>query len=64
MLAREDPDTMTRQTFYHTIARRGGWLARKNDGPPGWQTLYRGWQHIADYIIGIELFQQTNDKTM
>ena len=62
MLANADPQTMTLTTFYHTIARKGGWLARKHDGPPGWQTLYRGWRHIAEYITGIELFKSMPRK--
>lgn len=62
MLANDSPETMTLLTFYQTIARKGGWLARKNDGPPGWQTLYRGWQHIADFVNGIELFKKMKKK--
>ena len=27
-------------------ARRGGFLARKHDGRPGWQTIWRGWQRL------------------
>lgn len=60
-LARTDANTMTLQAFYHAIARRGGWLARKHDGPPGWQTLWRGWQKISDLIIGIQLLQESPD---
>jgi len=50
-----DPSTLTVRQFYHTIARNGGWLARRSDGRPGWQTLWRGWQKIAAYVTGIEL---------
>jgi len=46
---------MTTQTFYHLIARRGGWLARKGDGPPGWKTLWRGWQDIRLILEGVRL---------
>jgi hypothetical protein len=53
-----DPTTLTVQQFYHAIAQHGGWLARKHDGRPGWLTLWRGWQRIADYVTGIELYQQ------
>lgn len=28
------------------MARLGGFLARKNDGPPGWLTIWRGWQRL------------------
>ena len=50
-----DPSTLTVRQFYHTIAKKGGWLARRSDGRPGWQTLWRGWQKIAAYVTGIEL---------
>ena len=50
-----DPSTLTVRRFHHTIAKQGGWLARRCDGRPGWQTLWRGWQRIADYVTGIQL---------
>lgn len=34
------------------IARLGGYLARKNDGPPGTITLWRGWKRLADLTEG------------
>jgi hypothetical protein len=52
-----DPETLTLREFYHAIARKGGWLGRRSDGRPGWQTLWRGWQTIAAYVTGIELMQ-------
>lgn len=30
------------------VAKLGGYLARKNDGPPGTLTLWRGWKRLAD----------------
>jgi hypothetical protein len=30
------------------IARLGGFLARKHDGPPGVTVIWRGWQRLAD----------------
>ena len=50
-----DPSTLTVRQFYHTIAKKGGWLARRSDGRPGWQTLWRGWRKIAAYVAGVEL---------
>jgi hypothetical protein len=38
--------------FFVGVARLGGHLARKNDGPPGWQTLWRGWQRLHLLIEG------------
>ena len=37
--------TTTRDAF-RAIARLGGFLARKHDGEPGWQTLWRGWRTL------------------
>jgi len=56
-----DPSTLTVQQFYQTIAKQGGWLARRGDGRPGWQTLWRGWQKIAAYVTGIELISSLRE---
>lgn len=37
------------------IARLGGFLARKGDGPPGTITLWRGWKRLADLVDGWNL---------
>lgn len=57
LIKHDDPETLTMQAFYHAIAKHGGWLGRRSDGRPGWQTLWRGWQRIADYVTGIQLMQ-------
>jgi hypothetical protein len=36
----------TNQNLFIAIARLGGFLARKHDGRPGWQTIWRGWQRL------------------
>jgi hypothetical protein len=40
------------------IAKLGGYLARKNDGPPGTITLWRGWKRLADLSEGWTLADQ------
>lgn len=40
--------------FFVGVARLGGHLARKNDGPPGWITLWRGWRKLHLMIQGAE----------
>lgn len=50
-----DPDTLTPRQFLRIIAQLGGWLARKHDGRPGWQTLWHGWRKIHDYAQGSRL---------
>jgi hypothetical protein len=39
-------------------ARLGGFLARKNDGMPGWQTIWRGWQRLMWMCEGLATLQQ------
>jgi hypothetical protein len=46
---------LTVQDFWHTVARRGGWLGRTRDGPPGWKTLWTGWQAIHFILEGVRL---------
>lgn len=40
------------------IARLGGFLARKGDGPPGMITLWRGWKRLTDLTEGWNLATQ------
>lgn len=42
------PTDLTLREFYRLAARLGGFLARKSDGEPGWQTLWRGWLRLQD----------------
>lgn len=37
------------------IAKLGGYLDRKGDGPPGSTTLWRGWKRLADLTAGWNL---------
>lgn len=39
---------LTLREFWRAVARLGGFLARKSDGDPGWQTLWRGWLKLQD----------------
>jgi len=41
------------------VARLGGYLARKGDGPPGTITLWRGWKRLADLTEGWNLATQS-----
>lgn len=40
-------------------ARLGGFLARKHDGMPGWQTIWRGWQRLMWMCEGLETLNTT-----
>ena len=47
--------------FYYAMARLGGHQNRKNDGPPGWQTIWEGWKELQAMVCGadaIKLFQK------
>jgi hypothetical protein len=37
------------------IARLGGYLDRKNDGPPGMLAVWRGWKRLFDLVEGWEM---------
>jgi hypothetical protein len=39
------------------VARLGGFLARRHDGWPGWQTLWRGWHRLMWMCQGLELLK-------
>jgi hypothetical protein len=54
-LDQRSAETMTIQQCWHAIARYGGYLGRKSDGPPGWKTLWRGWLHIQALLEGVHL---------
>jgi hypothetical protein len=43
-----------------SIAMLGGYLARKNDGPPGMIVLWRGWKRLIDLTEGWELACRIN----
>ena len=38
-----------------SIARLGGYLDRKNDGPPGNMVMWRGLNRLHDIQLGVEL---------
>ena len=49
---------MTVKQFVDRVARLGGYLGRKCDGPPGWMSLWRGHQRLTDLLLGQELGRQ------
>lgn len=46
----------TNQSVLVATARLGGFLARRRDGLPGWQTIWRGWQRLIWMCQGVETF--------
>ena len=57
-LAQVPVETLTMRQVWITIARQGGYLARRRDGPPGWQTLWRGWLRVQTLLEGVHLAAQ------
>ncbi|MBD0299303.1 MAG: IS4 family transposase, partial [Nitrososphaera sp.] len=45
---------LTLGQFWTALARLGGFIGRKSDGLPGWQTLWRGWLRLQDISWGAD----------
>jgi hypothetical protein len=43
---------MSVREFVTEVAKLGGFQARRSDGPPGWQTLWRGWAKLQLMVEG------------
>ena len=54
-LAQVPASQLTAQQCWYTIARYGGYLPRRNGGPPGWKTLWKGWFYIQALLEGVHL---------
>ena len=46
---------LTVYEFFREIAKLGGFLARKHDGEPGWQTVWRGFKKLQLIAQGMQL---------
>lgn len=56
-----DPKQPAPKNLAHYVlamAKLGGYLARKNDGPPGNTVLWRGLSRLTDIHLGVELSQK------
>jgi hypothetical protein len=49
------PERLTLREAVRAIAQLGGFLARKSDGEPGPQTLWKGWRRLFDLVEGFQL---------
>ena len=45
----------TVREFWHALARMGGFIGRKSDGEPGWQTIWKGYKRLQDMLLGANL---------
>jgi len=48
----------THRQVVRAVARMGGFIGRRGDGEPGWQTIWRGWQRLMWMTQGADLIQQ------
>ena len=48
----------TNRSVLLAVARLGGFLARKHDGMPGWQTIWRGWSILMCMCEGVEILNE------
>lgn len=44
------PDELTVYAFFRELAKLGGFLARKGDGEPGWETIWRGYRELQSLL--------------
>lgn len=54
---RRPPPHWTINAFVREVAGLGGFLKRKHDGHPGWQTIWDGWQQLIRLAKGYQLAQ-------
>ena len=46
---------MSVYTFFRELAKLGGFLGRKHDGEPDWQTIWRGYRKLHSLLEGMRL---------
>jgi len=49
---------ITMYEYYREVAKIGGFIGRKSDGEPGWQTLWNGEMELTQLYIGAKLALQ------
>jgi len=54
-LAKCRQECLTPRLFWLTLAKRGGFIGRKSDGLPGWQTIWKGWAEVVLLVQGVEM---------
>ena len=47
----------TYYSLFIAVARLGGFVARKGDGMPGWQTIWRGWERLMQMCRALEVLK-------
>lgn len=57
----KSPEPTIRE-FWWGVAQLGGFLARRGDGPPGWQTLWSGWVTLHRLVEGARTLRKEYEK--
>ena len=52
----------TTRDFWRYVAQMGGFLERKSDGEPGWQTVWKGFMKLQDMLLGVSVLEQLVGK--
>jgi hypothetical protein len=58
LIKEKKPNKMTVKRFIHEVAKRGGFMARKSDGDPGWRTLWQGWHELSLIHTGYQMAKE------
>lgn len=53
----------TNRSVLIAVAKMGGFLARKTDGLPGWQTIWRGWSQLTFMSRGAEILNEKQKRS-
>ena len=48
-------DNITIYEYYREVAKIGGFIGRKSDGEPGWQTLWQGETELSMLVMGAKI---------
>lgn len=59
---KQQPDHLTLAQFWRGVAMLGGFIGRRSDGEPGWQTLWDGWRRLQDMCLGAEWAMQEGSR--
>lgn len=53
--SQKSPEQLNVRQFFREVAMLGGFIGRKSDGDPGWQTIWKGWLRVQDMCEALQL---------
>jgi hypothetical protein len=60
LLTKRPVAKLTAADCLRCLAKQGGWLGRKNDPPPGWRALWKGWLRLAPMAQILAVINEPN----